>query len=328
MILTGKHRLLITGASSCTASHAFDLCYRCEGLFTLGSVREEVGSSMAFAATSRDCISIDFGDSKQIQDQIDFAQPDVVIHLAGCSDAGKPDEMLHTNICGTWNLLSACQKLQKPVDVLLVGSAASFGAMQPDEVSLGSLRRPAPASLYGQTRQTALEIGKLLDGTADLRVFLCRTFNLIGPGLSDRYVPTALLDRIRNAHQRGATHILIRDLNTVRDFIDVRDAVAAYFKILDRGRSGHPYSVGRGQGVSIRELAEEIVDALNIKMEIIGEESLTTNPRSGISRSISDPSDLVADTGWQARFTLRASILDMLAQHQTSPINNSLRQSL
>lgn len=313
-------RVLITGATSCSAGHLIDSLSGRENLMLIASSRSAEVPVGVSQSRNVGWIEIDFGNQQMVEGAIPTVRPDTVVHLAGCSDATRPSEMINTNIVGTWNLLSACQSLAKPVSVLLVGSAASFGPMSDDETSLGGSRPAAPASLYGQTRQTSLELGRLVDGNGAVRVFLCRTFNLIGRGLANRYVPAALVQRIRDAWARGEKQIAIRDLDSVRDFIDVRDAAAAYLAIIDRGRSSHPYSVGRGKGVTVRELAEGIVKALGIDMNIVADHGSEANPRSGISRSIADPSDLVADTGWTPQISLEASIQDMLA----SPLHPSL----
>lgn len=306
-------RVLITGATSCSGGHLIAFLRNREKYSLIASSRsaELPGGLTQYRDVA--WIQIDFGNKQVVEDAIHKIRPDTVLHLAGCSDATRHSEMINTNIGGTWNLLSACESLAKPVSVLLVGSAASFGPMRDGETSLGSSRPGVPASLYGQTRQTSLELGRLVDGNGGVRVFLCRAFNLIGPGLATRYVPTALLQRIRNAWARGEKQIAVRDLDSVRDFIDVRDAVAAYLAIIESGRRRCPYSVGRGKGVTIGELAEGIVRALGIDMNIVPDHGCEANPRSGISRSIADPSDLVADTGWVPQISLEASIQDMLA---------------
>jgi GDP-4-dehydro-6-deoxy-D-mannose reductase len=226
---------------------------------------------------------------------------------------------MQTNVMGVANLLEACEELCQKVDVLLVGSAASFGDMCFSEESLSGDRECKPTSLYGRTRQMQLELGQLADESKQVNVFLCRTFNLIGPGLSERYVPAALLKRIAEAHQRGKKQIAVRDLNVVRDFIDTRDAVSAYFAILKNGRTKYPYSVGTGKGVTIRHLAETIVREFGIRLVITDDQLSSSNPRSEISRSIADPTRLTDDTGWKPEFSLEQSIRDMIRCNHTLP---------
>lgn len=260
-----------------------------------------------------DCHQCDFRNQDDMHRLISSVRPDQVVHLAACSDPAKPQEMLQVNVSGTWQLLEACGRLQQRVQVLLVGSAASFGEMHPAEDRLSGERACQPGSLYGVSRHTQLELGRITNAPGGVEVFLCRTFNLIGPGISERYVPAALAKRIAAAAQNGNTQLAVRDLDAVRDFIDVRDAAAAYMAILEKGRSGYPYSVGCGTPVTVRELAELIAKEQGTDIRLMNECSDSSWSRSGIQRSVADPSDLMKETGWAPRYTLAQSVKDMRA---------------
>ncbi len=267
-----------------------------------------------------ECHLCDFGNRDDIQRVINTVRPDQVLHLAASSDASKPDEMLQINVSGTWHLLEACRKLSNPVEVLLVGSAASFGEMRPDEERLSGRRVCEPGSLYGVSRQTQLEVGRIVDRVDGVQVFLCRTFNLIGPGISDRYVPATLAKRIAVAAEQGVAELSVRDLDAVRDFIDVRDAVAAYVAIMQKGRSGYAYSVGRGEAVTIRELVSTLAKEQRIAIRFVDQFSDVGEVRSGIRRSVADPSDLMTETGWSPRYGLLQCVQDMLSHSLASSL--------
>jgi len=258
------------------------------------------------------CHVIDFLNPEEIHRVVTDVQPNQILHLAASSDPSDPNELLQTNVSGVWNLLEACHELNHAVDVLIVGSAASFGEMHVGEVGLGGDRVCEPGSLYGVSRQTQTEMGRIADGNNGLKVFLCRTFNLIGPGISDRYVPAALAARIRAAVEQGASELELRDMDAVRDFVDVRDAVAAYFAILEHGKTGHPYSVGRGEPVTIGQLAEALAAEQGAAIRFKEPDTTPGSSRSGIKRSVADSTDLQKDAGWAPRFTLCDSVRDML----------------
>ena len=267
-----------------------------------------------------DCSLCDFRNPDDIRRVINAVQPDQILHLAASSDSARPNDMLQINVSGTWHLLEACRKLQKPVDILLVGSAASFGEMRPDEVRLAGYRVCKPGSLYGLSRQTQLELGRITNGIDGVQIFLCRTFNLIGPGISDRYVPAALGKRIAAAAGKGLAELAIRDLDAVRDFIDVRDAVAAYVAILRKGRSGYAYSVGRGDPVTIRQLADILTKEQGSGVRLTDDSSHVGESRTGIQRSVADPSDLITETGWTPLYTLAESVRDMFSHSPAFPL--------
>mgnify|MGYP002629436889 CR=1 FL=1 len=299
--------ILITGVTSCSGLHAVRHLESVSDVHVHGTARVAVSMNGL-----QRCHVCDFLSPEDIHRVISDVRPDQILHLAASSDPSDPNKLLQTNISGVWNLLEACEKLNREVDVLIVGSAASFGEMHQGEVGLGSNRVCEPGSLYGVSRQTQTEMGRIADGNNGLKVFLCRTFNLIGPGISDRYVPTALAARIQAAVEQGASELELRDMDGVRDFIDVRDAVAAYFAILEHGQTGHPYSVGSGEPVTIGQLADVLAAEQGAAIRFKEPEITPGKSRSGIKRSVADATDLQKDTGWAPRFTLCDSVRDML----------------
>lgn len=307
--------ILITGVTSCTGLHAVSYLASTPNVILHGAARQSISLEGL-----NDCHTCDFRNAEDIHGVVSTVQPDQVLHLAASSDASKPDEMLQINVSGTLHLLEACRRLQKPVEVMLVGSAASFGEMRPGEEQLSGGRVCEPGSLYGLSRHTQLEVGRIADGLDGLRVFLCRTFNLIGPGISDRYVPAALAKKIAVAAEQGTSELAVRDLDAVRDFIDVRDAVTAYIAIMQKGRSAYPYSVGRGEPVTIRQLSDVITKEQGTRIRFTGDSFQIGETRSGIKRSVADPSDLMNETGWSPSYTLLQSVRDMLSHSPGSSL--------
>lgn len=276
--------------------------------------------------TIRGCVNVaglthghecDFRNADDIRRVVETVQPDQILHLAASSDPSNANDLLQTNVSGTWHLLEACRAQDHPISILIVGSAASFGEMHADESGLDGNRICVPGSLYGVSRQTQMELGRISNSDDELRIHLCRTFNLIGPGISDRYVPAALSARIANAVNVGDDTLELRDMAAVRDFIDVRDAVAAYFAILDGGRTAYPYSIGRGESVTIGQLAKVMAEEQGAAIRFT-EQVKTASTRSGIKRSVANPAEVKKDTGWSPAFTLRESVQDMLTNNSTS----------
>jgi len=300
--------ILITGVTSCSGRHAVQYLRRKIDIQIHGTAR-----IAADLDGLTDCHQCDFLNPDEIYRVVQHVKPDQVLHLAASSDASNAGALVQTNIAGTLNLLEACQQTNRKVDVLLVGSAAGFGEMRDDETGLAGDRVCKPVSLYGVSRETQLELGRISEGQNGLRILLCRTFNLIGPGISDRYVPMALATRIANALRDGVHELELRDMNSVRDFVDVRDAVAAYFAIMEHGRTGYAYSVGRGEPVTIERLAGILAEEQGGAIRFKSEARKDITSRTGINRSVADSFELQKDTGWSPQFTLAESVRDMLA---------------
>lgn len=263
----------------------------------------------------------DITDEHFVSSLVDQISPTHVLHLAGASNPQKAEELFRINLQGTWNLLSACTKLSSPPRILLVGSAAGFGEMQDQEDKLNGNRPARPNSLYGLVREQALGIGKFFLDIHQLPVLRCRTFNIVGPGLPNKYAPTAILERLLRAQSDALDSIAVGNLDHVRDFIDVRDACMAWNLILRTGKTSRIYSVGSGTPATIRQLTEEILKRLAVNIAITEVPVSMAVNRSQITRSVADIAELVADTAWQSRISFSDSVQDMLNTYNTNNLS-------
>ncbi|HOC55831.1 MAG TPA: NAD(P)-dependent oxidoreductase [Verrucomicrobiota bacterium] len=299
--------ILITGAGSFTGAHlARHLNSTGAGAVVGSDMPAQSGQTSA--AEFQAC---DIRSGAEVSRLVDSVQPDTVYHLAGVSDENDPSALIRINLEGAWNLLEACRRLEQPPRVLLVGSAAGYGA-QPDAVDALREDMPAcPTTLYGFSREAELALGQLARRRWGLPVFLCRVFNLIGPGLSERYAPAAILRRLLACSEAAPTAFPLRNGHAIRDFVDVRDVVRAYSLILERGQPGMIYNIGTGQGVSLLDLTTRLARIAGRPVSIIKADGENGAERSAASRSIANHDRLTRDTGWQPEIPLEQSLADM-----------------
>jgi GDP-4-dehydro-6-deoxy-D-mannose reductase len=309
------NRLLITGGSSFSAGHAARFLSQNSEFSVFGTSRRPSSLDVW-----EDYYLGDITDSDFVTDIVQKVNPTHVLHLSGSTNPGQTNELIQVNLTGTWYLLSACSKLRSGIRILLVGSAAGFGEMTPGETALSPQRPGKPSSLYGWIREKTFELTDLLEGGDDFAVKKCRTFNLLGPGLPDKYAPTAFIQRMLNRNRTDESPFLVKDGNCIRDFIDIRDACRAWINILQDGHPKTIYSVGRGVPVTILELCELIRDRLELSFEINCQASSHTHSRSRIHRSVADIKQLQQEINWNCRIGLEQSVDDML-EHARKPLN-------
>lgn len=132
--------------------------------------------------------------------------------------------------------------------------------------------------------------------------------NLYGPNdnydLATSHVLPALLRKAHEAKQRGDAELVVWGSGTPRrEFLYVDDLADACVHLMERDYDGPLVNIGCGQDVSIRELAETVMDVVGCKATIRFD---TTKP-DGTPRKWLDVSRLSA-LGWRARTPLREGI--------------------
>src|SRR6185369_3656203 len=126
---------------------------------------------------------------------------------------------------------------------------------------------------YAATK-TAQEIAALQAfRRSGLRAICTRSFNHSGPGHERRYLLPSLVNRVQQI-RGGSEPRLTLGNDVVRDYLHVSDVVTAYLLLAERGRAGEVYNVSSGRGVSVRQLANDILLRAGTTAEISTEPAL------------------------------------------------------
>jgi GDP-4-dehydro-6-deoxy-D-mannose reductase len=90
-----------------------------------------------------------------------------------------------------------------------------------------------------------------------MRIVRVRPFFIIGPRKTGD-VSSDVARRVVAIEHGLAKELKVGNLDSVRDFLDVRDAVKAFHVALERGVPGEVYNICSGEGHSVRELVEQL----------------------------------------------------------------------
>jgi GDP-4-dehydro-6-deoxy-D-mannose reductase len=234
------------------------------------------------------------------------AHPDYVIHLAGAMPPAGEAAMWHANVGGTLGLLQGLAEAgcQEDTRIVTIGSAAEY---QPSTACPLTETSPCGGSSpYGRTKWAQSVLALTIGRQTGLSVMVARPFNLIGPGLSTDLVAGWLCEQFR----AGAKEIEIGNLDSARDFVDIRDAVVAYWLVAEKGVAGEIYNVCTGTAISVNQLV-----ALACQLT-------QTNPTirvdakrvraSDWSVCYGDSSKIEQTTGWRPHYRLKDSVTAML----------------
>jgi GDP-4-dehydro-6-deoxy-D-mannose reductase len=148
-----------------------------------------------------------------------------------------------------------------------------------------------------------------MSGRAGIEVMVTRVFNLIGPRLPIRLVAGSLCAQFVDP---TCTVIRVGNTSTQRDFVDVRDAVAAYWSVAERGRPGEVYNVCSGRPVSVESILGKLAEAAGRSPRIeVDTARLRANDPAVV---FGDNAKIRQATGWTASIPLMESLRDMISE--------------
>ena len=186
---------------------------------------------------------------------------DVIFHLAGLAYAAKsvtsPWLDFESNLLTTVQFLDVLRKNSFQGRLVYTSSAAVYG--QPDRFPIDENTATLPISPYGVSKLSAEHYIRVYSNLYNFQALIARPFSLYGC----RQRKQVVYDIVRKALQSDGAIELIGDGSEVRDFLYVEDAARAllYLGACPSNDIGI-FNICSGQGISIQELAQMIINIL------------------------------------------------------------------
>lgn len=238
-----------------------------------------------------------------------------IIHLAGANDVNTsyvdPMGVINANAWGTLNILEAVRtsQIRSLLGCLAVGTAYEY-KLQDEPLTESS--QLLPTSPYALSKQLMTSSMQMYGHVYSIPTIVARTFNLIGPGHSTGVC--AALARQVAMMEKGLIppKLVMGDMTVQRDFLDVRDAVTAYFSLLQVAGNtpGEVFNVCSGTAYSIRAIVSLLERYASIPIEVSTQESLLRRQEAPIV--LGDAAKLRGASGWKPSIPWEKSILDTL----------------
>ena len=216
---------------------------------------------------------------KDVRDKIDFLKIDIrnfdeinqilkkmdgVFHQAALTDVqnsyAKKDEYYDVNVEGSRNIFESA-KINN-LKVVFASSSSVYGDTK--DVPIKENFQRNPINPYGDTKLQAELLAEEF-WNYGVQIIGLRYFNVYGIGQNKAYagVMTKFLDKVRSNQQP----IIFGDGQQMRDFVSVVDvAEANVMAMFSKIKNGF-FNIGSGKKLSIKELAEMIIQISNLELE-------------------------------------------------------------
>jgi GDP-4-dehydro-6-deoxy-D-mannose reductase len=310
-------RILVTGATGFVGGHLL------EALLARGhcavTALNRSGHWPADLAHLRDRVPLracDLCDAAAVEAVLREVRPDSIFHLAGYAAPRKseaePEAAWDGNLTATWRLYDAVLRWSGRPRILFVSTGLVYGDAGGSAAPLTEDAPLRPATPYAVSKAAADRLSYHVHRTTGLAIVRARPFNHVGPRQSPDYAVASFARQLAAIARGGRPATLeVGNLDSRRDLTDVRDVVAAYLALMDRGRAGDVYNIASGTAWSMREVLDRLIAAAGVAVEIQARAELL-RPMDPPTPSV-DTRRLERDTGWRLRFSLDETLRDTLA---------------
>ncbi|MBA7559308.1 GDP-6-deoxy-D-mannose reductase [subsurface metagenome] len=261
-------------------------------------------------------LEADLTDRQRIFSIIKKFKPQQVYHLAAQSSVSysweNPVETFRINVFGGINILEGLKNFCPCCKILMVCTAEEYGEIDNEDKAIDENFRIYPQNPYAISKSALDFFSSVYYGAYKLPVYISRSFNHIGPGQSERFVVSDFARQIALI-ESGSQHpvISVGNLQSQRDFLDVRDAVKAYNYIINKGSEGQVYNVCSGQKQKISDLLDILV-SLSTRSDIKVKVDRSKLRAIDVKIMYGDNSKLKARTGWASEYSIKTSLKDTL----------------
>ena len=293
-------RILVTGAAGFVGSHLLPIL------------------AAAFPQATIASSQFDVRDAAAIRAELRAAPPDACIHLAAISAIpaaqSDPDAAWQVNLGGTLNLARALLAEAPACALLFVSTSDAYGRSFQRGVPLNEDAPLAPMNTYGATKAAAdLALGAMVG--EGLRVVRVRPFNHTGPGQSGDFVVAAFARQIARV-AAGLQPPLVRvgSLESLRDFLDVRDVCAAYAQCVALAATLPPgaiLNIASGAARRVGDVLDELVAIAGVTVRI--EPDLARFRKAEIPLAAGDAAEARRVLQWTPQIAWRTTLTEMLA---------------
>ena len=246
-------------------------------------------------------------------------QPERIFHLAAQSyvttSFSSPADTLHTNVIGTTNLLDAMRICELDAKVHICSSSEVYGQVTKDEVPISEANPFRPASPYAVSKVGEDMIALQYYLSYGVKTIRTRMFTHTGPRRGDVFAESAFAKQIAEIEAGVRENPMkVGNLESVRTFADVRDAVRAYWLLLEKCSPGEVYNIGGARTMTVGEMLQVLKGMSKFKIEHQVDSALLRP--SDVTLQIPDISKFQKATGWKPEIPLEETLRDLLDYHR------------
>lgn len=303
-------RVLITGGTGFVGPHLIRFLKSNSNSSTIAVIASR--GSQSGQESGVDYHELDIRRTDEVRFVVRKISPTHVYHLAGISavDVSWSDPRLsfEVNVLGASNLFEAAMSLPSLPRILNVSTSQVYAN---SDTILTESSPVNPENPYAASKAMAELLRVQYRNCSGGGIITARSFNHTGPGQTPSFVLPSIAKQFAEIEAGlRPPRLTVGNIEVKRDFTDVRDVVAAYFALLEKGRSNEVYNVCSGSAVRLADIIRKFEALSGIVIQI------DTDPKrlrsNEVAQIVGDATKIRRETGWSPQIPLEKTNRDLL----------------
>lgn len=321
---------LITGIGGFVASHLADyLLSKSETVIGTFRWNEDL-QRMEHLKNKISMTEMELNDLSSCITVLKHHRPQYIYHLAAQSYVSDsfvyPAETIRTNTIGTLNLLEAIRLIKQedgydPI-VHICSSSEVYGLVDESLVPIKEDCRFNPSNPYAVGKVGADMAALMYFTNYGIKTIRTRMFTHTGPRrtmLSAECNFAKQIAEIEKRHKNNETNfngekymLNHGNLNSIRTWADVRDAVRAYYLLVRKCKPGEVYNIGGDKTCTVGEMLDYLISLSPLSNTIGKHQDPKLMRNYDVTLQIPDCSKFKKETGWEPKIPFEQTMEDLL----------------
>ena len=306
-----KKDVLITGITGSGGSYLADYILENHPDITIwGLHRWHSAGTLININHIKDKINIleaDLLDLSSIIRALEIIRPYRIFHLASFANVKKcfdtPLAVINNNVMGTANLLEAIRLICPNTLLQMCSTSEVYG--NPLTFPMTENHPLKPVNPYSVSKLSQESLAYAYHKSWGLKVIITRMFAYINPRRRDLFA-SAFASQIVEI-ENGKRKILYHgNLDSIRNIIDVRDAMATYWLACDYCEEGQAYNIGGKTTMTVGDFLELIKSCA--KVPIVSQQDPSLLRPVDVTKQIPDTVKFDDITGWKPKYKIEESV--------------------
>jgi nucleoside-diphosphate-sugar epimerase len=192
---------------------------------------------------------------------------------------------------------------------MICSSSEVYGNVEKKYMPISEKQIIAPINPYAGTKAFQDIISQIYYKSFGLKIIITRMFSYTNPRRSDLF-QTSFARQI-SLIEKGKKNLLTHgNLKSVRTFIDIEDAMEAYWVAATKGKIGEIYNIGGNKVISVNNFLKRLLKLSKVKINTKVNKKLL-RPRD-INIQLVNSEKFFKDTGWKPKIKFDYSVKKLL----------------
>ena len=256
---------------------------------------------------------LDLKNYHNVKNKLKKIKPDLIFHLASNADVrGSFDEPIkHTenNNIITVNLLEAIRQLKLKTLIIICSTSEVYGNVSKKNLPITENHPITPINPYAVTKTFQDLMAQVYSKSFNINVIITRMFSYTNARRKNLF-QTSFARQIVDIEKAKTNVLKHGNLKSIRTFVDIEDAMEAYWLTAKKGKIGEIYNIGGEKVISVKDFLNTLIKLTQKKINCKPDKKLFRPKDIGIQ--ISDSSKFKRHTGWKPKINFKKSVDKLL----------------